>query len=1038
MNRAFLLIAALLCVASNVQAQLSPEETLKKFTVADGLQVELFAAEPMLINPTSIDIDEKGRVWVCEAVNYRVVKSGKPLYRPEGDRIVILEDTDGDGKADKSHVFYQAKDFVAPLGIAIAPIPPSPQRKHGGYRVYVCYHSDIVIFEDKDGDLKADGPPTKLLGGFGGFDTDHGLHGINIGPDGKLYFTVGDAGVKNVQSSDGKGPKWNSNQTDCRAGTVWRCDLDGKNLELIAHNFRNHYDCCVNSFGEIWTSDNDDDGSQQTRLCYVMPGGNYGYHPRGPGQSHWHEEQPGIVPKVLRTGFGSPSGICFYEGTLLPKKYHGQILHCDAGPREFRCFHLTPKGAGYEAEKEVLVTSSDNWFRLSDCCVAPDGSVMIADWYDPGVGGNGMGDTTRGRIYRVTPKRHKGYKVAAVKLETKNELLSNLASPTLATRSLSMAHISQLKFNEASSAFNATMIAGDKNLRALGYWQMARYSQQVNDETLRCSAAKPLSMKGDNFRAQGVRLADEFLRGTTFSLGFNVEFLDLTPEVYTIVVWREMLIASRNYPSDKVGTFIFEAAKKYDGQDRFYLAALNIACGTDPARRDAILADFDKHFPEWNDKVADLVWELRPKSMLPKMEKMLSDAKLTGPQKARIVDILAASDDVAIAKVLLNLLTGDHPAEVKARAIDNLKLFLPTKWNSLAKSNGLKKIIDTLLQDAKSKAIGLQLAAAANYIDAIDTIDKSFGLDPPAVQIEAIRALGKLNDPKAVEVLVAIVALLREQATMRSEAIQALGEHLSGRGDSPAARKALDALKELVSAVKWPTEARVSALSALAGSRSGTGWLLQLREQNKMPEDLIVDAGKLLRNSPFQAERNKALALFPTPNKLDLKKLPPLAELAKRIGDVERGREIWAASFRGETQCAKCHIVNGKGGQIGPDLSAIGKKASKENLFESIVQPSKAIADQFLQWKIETTNGQTILGLIVEETPAAITIRDANGKDTKIVKSEIDSRTKSPISIMPEDIVKFLTEDDLVDLAAYLLTLKAELPTELRIAPQRP
>ena len=133
--------------------------------------------------------------------------------------------------------------------------------------------------------------------------------------------------MHNLQSSDGKGQKWNSNNTDCRAGTVWRCDMDGTNLELIAHNFRNNYECCVNSFGEIWLSDNDDDGNQQTRICYVMPGGNYGYHPRGPGQTHWHEEQPGIVPKILRTGFGSPTGICFYEGTLLPKKYRGQLLH---------------------------------------------------------------------------------------------------------------------------------------------------------------------------------------------------------------------------------------------------------------------------------------------------------------------------------------------------------------------------------------------------------------------------------------------------------------------------------------------------------------------------------------------------------------------------------------------------------------------------------------------------------------------------------------------------------------------------------------
>src|SRR4029077_14242155 len=249
-----------------------------------------------------------------------------------------------------------------------------------------------------------------------------------IGPDLKLYFSVGDQGVKGLQSADGKGRKWTSNATDCRAGTIWRCDLDGKNLELIAHNFRNEYEPCVDSFGTVFVSDNDDDGNQQTRISYVMPGGTYGYCPRGRGESHWHEEQPGVVPKILRTGFGSPTGMCVYEGTLLPQKYWGRVLHTDAGPRQLRAYTMKPQGAGYECLREDLVNSSDTWFRPSDVCVAPDGSVFVADWYDPGVGGHGMGDLTRGRIYRLAPKGSK-YVVPKVDLDNKEGLLAALASP---------------------------------------------------------------------------------------------------------------------------------------------------------------------------------------------------------------------------------------------------------------------------------------------------------------------------------------------------------------------------------------------------------------------------------------------------------------------------------------------------------------------------------------------------------------------------------------------------------------------------------
>ena len=193
------------------------------------MQVELFAHEPMLINPTAIDVDHKGRVWVAEAVNYRRKLFNRPIIREDGDRIVVLIDKDGDGKADESVVFYQGKDLYAPLSVLVL-----PQADGKSLRVLVAQSPDILEFWDRDGDLKADGPPTKFLSGFGGFDHDHGVHGLTVGPDGKLYFTVGDQGVNGLQSKDGKGPKFTTNKTDCQAGTVWRCDLNGNNLELGA------------------------------------------------------------------------------------------------------------------------------------------------------------------------------------------------------------------------------------------------------------------------------------------------------------------------------------------------------------------------------------------------------------------------------------------------------------------------------------------------------------------------------------------------------------------------------------------------------------------------------------------------------------------------------------------------------------------------------------------------------------------------------------------------------------------------------------
>lgn len=1046
----FLSLVVLLLAAIQAHAQVPPEKALATFQVADDLELSLFASEPMFVNPTSIDVDHKGRVWVCESVNYRNHLRRQPkLNRVEGDRIVILEDTDGDGKADKATTFYQAPDFIAPLGIAVAATPlaspASPPRKRGepqrySYKVFVCHSPHLYVFEDADGDGKADGPPKKLLTGFGGYDHDHGIHGVSIGPDMKLYFTVGDTGVHGLQASDGKGKKWQSNQTDCRAGTVWRCDLDGKNLELIAHNFRNNYECCVDSFGTIFLSDNDDDGNQQTRICYVMPGGNYGYHPRGPGQTHWHEEQPGVVPKILRTYFGSPCGMCVYEGTLLPEKYRGTLLHADAGPRHIRSYRTKPKGAGYDVERTDIVTNEkDSWFRPSDVCVAPDGSVMIADWYDPGVGGHGMGDTTRGRIWRLTPKGHKGYKVPKVDVESKEGVLAALGSPNLAMRYLAMSRIQKtptqpvlvdgkplpdrqpkeerdielVKTLQSIAASNESQV-----LRARAMWQLGVF----DSKKIRGYFGPVLNGLDDpdpNFRVVSHRITKEHA-------GFVAENRTKLTQETSSAVRREMLLLLRDESRLKLEftkKTIYELARLYDGTDRFYLEALGIAVGHhDQKRREIILADFEKHFPEWNDKVADLVWELRPPSMMASLGKRLADAKISAAGRARIIDILAASDDPAAGKALLGQLTNTElPPEVRTRILDNLRQFLPGKWRTVRDGDDIEAMIQRLCDFGQDVRTGLALVAVAERTKHVPRVMIIAGdaHNQMPVRKEAVKTLGLLPSSDAV---IALETLLADK-DLAADAVQALAAHVPTLGEKPGTKAALMKLKDLALTGK-PAEVQATAVAALAGTRAGTTWLIDLHTQKKLPETVVGQAASLVRNSPFPDLRNKALIAFPPPGRLDPKKLPTIASLATRRGNAEHGKQLLAASVKNDMACLKCHTVRGLGGQIGPDLSMIGKKGSRENLFESILYPSKAVADQFVTWQIETTKGVSLAGLIVEETADAVTLRDANGKDTKIPKKDIDGRTKSPKSLMPDDLLVYMTEADLVDMVEYLVTLK--------------
>jgi putative membrane-bound dehydrogenase-like protein len=1013
----------------SAKAQLPPDKAEATFKVSDGLEFKLWASEPLFVNPTCMDIDHKGRVWVCESVNYRDTLHHRPLRRPAGDRIVILEDTKGRGKADKATTFYQAPELLAPLGIAVAKDPVGP-----GYKVYVCQSPNILLFEDKDGDGKADGPPKKLLTGFRGIDHDHGVHGILIGPDGKLYFSVGDQGVENLQSSDGKGRTWTTNHTDCQAGTIWRCDMDGKNLELIAHNFRNEYEPCVDSFGTIFVSDNDDDGNQQTRICYVMPGGNYGYWPRGPGQSHWHEEQPGVVPKILRTYFGSPTGMCVYEGTLLPKKYWGQLLHTDAGPRHVRCYHLKANGASYDVDREDMVTSTDTWFRPSDICVAPDGSVFVSDWYDPGVGGHGMGDTSQGRIYRLAPKGNP-YNAPKVILETKEGITRSLASPNLAIRYMAMAKLRELDPEETLDILlPAAEQRTDVYLRARAFWQLGR---MLNITAGPYISRKAWSDADSRFRILAIRILKDFYLAANV---FLKRWRDKLLSDGTISVCREALLALQTtelpvaaraamivddpQSLERTKSLIIALAKQYDGKDRFYLEAIGIAVGHNPRRREIILADFDKDFPEWNEKVVNLIWELRPPKAMARLQKHLEDSATPSDQRGQILDVIASYEDMSGGKILLQELKSNLPQILRHRILDNLKQSLPGKWRDLRQSKEFSATLDYLFNHPETLDIALELAAAAADTQSVGKVAAiaTDAKQPARTRVSAVHTLGALPCAEAVRALTGMLAY--EPNPLFQDIFQALGQQVQAQPKRVADNPALKVLQTLVNSGDQYPHVRQTAARTLAETRVGGLWLLDANRKNTLPDFVKAEIGRILRNSPYKDVRDKAFAAFPPPAKLDPKRLPGPAALAKRKGNADRGKELLAVSVKSNLQCLKCHTIQGVGGKVGPDLSVIGKKASRENLFESILLPSKAIADQYVSWVVETKKGLVLTGLLVQETPDSITLRDANAKDTKIDKKEIETRSKSLVSLMPSDLLAYMTEEDLVDIVEYLFALK--------------
>jgi hypothetical protein len=493
-----------------------------------------------------------------------------------------------------------------------------------------------------------------------------------------------------------------------RQGLVFRCDLDGSNVETLGWNFRNNYEVCVDSFGTLWQSDNDDDGNRAVRINYVMEFGNYGYQDEFTGKGwrdprtnlekeiplqHWHLNDPGVVPNFLQTGAGSPTGICVYEGNLLPAKFRGQVIHCDAGPRTVRAYPATKDGAGYKGEMVDILTSLDSWYRPSDVCVAPDGSLFVSDWNDAGVGGHNMADRElekmRGRIYRVAPK---GHKLTAPKLELKTAAgcVAALQSPNLATR-----HLAWMELNKLQGAAEAELLKlwkhDDPRMRARALHLLARikgkeqtYVEQAlrdGDADIRITAlriarqtdwAKVAAADKDKLKKAGLNTALNVLGGAlggkkvtaegalgelanqlTFDLLKCVNQLanDPSPQVR-----RECIIALRHNASPAMPKLWAHLAWQHDGKDRWYLEALGI--GADKRWDECFAAWLELAGTDWNTRAGrDIIWRSRAAKTPEYLAKLIKDSNVTEAERPRYFRAFDFQSGEAKQKALVELVT---------------------------------------------------------------------------------------------------------------------------------------------------------------------------------------------------------------------------------------------------------------------------------------------------------------------------------------------------------------------------------------------
>jgi len=995
-----LLFALISCSKTTTTAdEHSPESSLADLKVAEGLEVQLFASEPMFTNPTNMAIDAKGRVWVCEAYNYRNQYNPKNPERKEGDRIVIMEDTDGDGKADQSKVFYQGTDVNAALGISII-----------GNKIIVSCSPNVFVFTDENQD---DVPDKKevFFKGIQGLQHDHGMHTFVFGPDGKLYFNFGNEGKSLLTAAgdtvvDVRGRKVVTNGNPFREGLVMRCDTDGSNVEVLASNFRNNFEVTIDPFGTLWQSDNDDDGNKGTRINYVMEGGNYGYKDEMTGASwnarrtnmekeiplrHWHLNDPGVVPNLLQTEAGSPCGITIYEGTLLPKVFQGQMIHAEPGHNVVRSYPVENSGAGYKATiVNILEGQKDQWFRPADVAVAPDGSLFVADWYDPGVGGHQVGDLDRGRIYRIAPAKTK-YMTEKTDVTTVDGAVKALLNPNPATRYLGWTALTSMN-EKAEGALAQLWKSTNAFQRAQALWLLGKLPN------------------GEKYLNEGLADADPNIVITALR-DSRTKKKDILPVVDQLIqhpspqVRREAALALRGIKTPEAAARWAELALQHDGKDRWYLEALGIGA---QGNEEACFAAWKKKAGKnWNTAAGrDIVWRSRSKEAMPLLAEIIKTADEKDMLRYyRAFDFHKDASRQAVLSQLIPQVKGEKVLfALKHMDASNTKL-------TPAVAAALNKALDQY----KGRLEFVELVSRFKLENkAPDLLEQSIELPDSIVGKEAMKALLDWNKTGMIE------QVLQQKKKQHVQAIiKTVWPYMyNAKSRVLMERVFMDSTQDLGN--------RKLAIRTFAGPWESEDHLMALAKENKIPADLQVAAAGVFQTAWRSNIREDGAKYLKLPGSKEGSALPSIAVLSEKKGNAENGKSVFANT------CSNCHQINNEGVNFGPNLSEIGNKLSKEAIYTSILFPDQGISFGFEGYTFKMKDGSEAFGMIASETEEKVDIRYMTTQQTLDPKN-IVSRTALSNSLMSANLQSLMTEQELIDLVEYLSTLrKTDMALSLR------
>ncbi|MEZ5301644.1 MAG: hypothetical protein R3F11_13480 [Verrucomicrobiales bacterium] len=988
---AYSLAALLPCLALAKDAEripasapaLSPEDAQKRFVVPDGFEVRLFASEPMVQNPVAMSWDERGRLWVVELFEY---PRGAAPDAKGRDQVKILEDTDGDGAADKMVVFADGLDLAS--GILCG---------NGG--AYVGQQPHLLFLKDTDGDDMADQYTVELTG-FGREDTHELLNSFTWGPDGCLYMTHGvftHSKVRDPRNPDDPGVVANA--------AVARFDPRTRKFEVFADGTSNPWGVDFDWRGNAFLS-----ACVIDHMFHMHPGGHYARQGGSPDNPFGYELLPSIVDHAhFRAAY---AGVQIYNGGVYPDDYTGKIFIGNIHGNMVHMDELTPSGGTFvSSHVNEFLTTDDGWFRPVSTQTGPDGNLWVMDWYDKypcyqnaQADPEGV-DREYGRIWRVVytggeagkpvPAREKDLDLAKLGA---GELVALLEHGNNWMRKMARRQLAERFYGDAAAKmalaalFQKADAKPEHRLEAL--W--ALHGAGVLDKAALDAAA---ASEDPAFRIWAARLTGERREAEADSLNRLVKLggdADITVRLAAATACRQFasgnLTVNRPPPGDAgsldlrpVLGAIFDASKGDEDKTLRFLTwmAVEPKLAADPA---AWLGWLSEAAPRSAPFSLPIIW---------KAARRISD--LRNPEHmalaARFAEDLLAEHPAAAAHALDGLLKGQEQGgsvPPKGGAAD---LFAKLAAHDDANLRGLGRRLGVLWGDEASiKAVVAEVNDAALS---------------DGERIEALKVVRKLRAPEALNGVVQLAKEARGEA-LQIEAIRALAE----MGPEDGAQAILARWKE------FGIGARLAAADALTSRGPWIEAFFKAVEAGEIAAaDIPVPVIRALATHKNENIRKRAEATIGTyrdPGK-DFAKLVNEKRAVVLSGEpnLENGRALLAGT------CLICHQFHGEGVEVGPDLTGSGR-SNLNALLSNVLNPNQIIGRGYNNAIVETSDGRTIAGRIVEDTDTAVVLLGAGGVRTAVPAGEVKSKTVTENSLMPEGF-SALPDDAIRDLVWYLL-----------------